>query len=243
MRVASFDIGKKNFAFYVEEFDRDALMSLKTIPEHEQYNPDGTPTPKMQKILDAVCMNGKTILHKNIDLTFETETSKGRRLDPQTFYNMTSELDKYISYWDTCSAFVIERQMEFAGKALNIPAVKLGQHCFSYFTFLYSQHGIPHTEAKQVIEFSAQHKGQVLGTPKMINEKKPVFKNGRTNWCAQPKPKRKKFAVKQCIELLTKRGEGNVLQGIKTAGKKDDLADTFLQLQAFKYLAFVKKEV
>jgi hypothetical protein len=149
---------------------------------------------------------------------------------------MIDVLDEYIPEWDRCSAFIVEKQMEFAKKALNIPAVKLGQHCYSYFTFKYGR-------TKQVIEFSAQHKGKVLGTPKMINPKKPKFKNGKDNWCAMPKPKRKKYAVKQAIELLTARGEEDVLVGIKTVGKKDDLADTLLQLQAFKYLAFVEKKL
>ena len=29
--VASFDIGKKNFSFYIEEFDVDALRQVKNI--------------------------------------------------------------------------------------------------------------------------------------------------------------------------------------------------------------------
>jgi hypothetical protein len=234
MRIASFDIGKKNFAFYIEEFDRAQLLSLKNIPPQDRYNPDGTPTKKMAKLLHKICMNGRTVLHKNLDLTENCD--KSMRLDPETYHNMIDVLDSFIPEWDKCHAFIVEKQMEFAKKALNIPAVKLGQHCYSYFCFKYGR-------TKQVVEFSAQHKGKVLGTPKMINPKKPKFKNGKDNWCAMPKPKRKKFAVKQAIELLTARKEEHVLQGIKTVSKKDDLADTLLQLQAFKYLTFVEKEL
>ena len=55
--IASFDIGKKNFAFYIEEIDCKELMSLKNIPVKKQYNIDGTPTSEMQNLLDQVCMN------------------------------------------------------------------------------------------------------------------------------------------------------------------------------------------
>ena len=232
IQISSFDIGKKNFAFYIEEFDRDETMGFPNIPSDERYNPNGTPTPKMQTLLDKICMNGRTILHENYDLTKNCDPSA--KLDPETFHNMTDVLDKYGSYWDKCTAFIVEKQMEFAGKALNMPAVKLGQHCQSYFMFRYGR-------TKQFVEFDAQHKGKVMGCPKMINEKKPKFKNGKDNWCAMPKSKRKKYGVKQATEILTQRGESKILAGIKTVGKKDDLADTLLQLQAFKYLAFVEK--
>ena len=31
--VASFDIGKKNFSFYVEEFDKDIFLKINNIPK------------------------------------------------------------------------------------------------------------------------------------------------------------------------------------------------------------------
>ena len=43
-RLLSVDIGKKNFAFCIEEFDKEALSSLKNLPTAGRYNADGTPT-------------------------------------------------------------------------------------------------------------------------------------------------------------------------------------------------------
>lgn len=103
--VASFDIGKKNFAFYIEEMDHKELLSLDNISKEKRYNIDGTPTDNMQNLLDQVCMNGKTILHKNSDLT--ENCSKGKYLDPETFHNMVDLLDQYLSYWDKCSFLLL----------------------------------------------------------------------------------------------------------------------------------------
>jgi hypothetical protein len=67
--VASFDIGKKNFAFYIEEFDKAELMKLPRIPNSNRYNADGTTTPCFTNIVKKVCLNGKKILFENTDLT------------------------------------------------------------------------------------------------------------------------------------------------------------------------------
>ncbi len=229
--IASFDIGKKNFAFYIEEIDCKELMSLKNIPVKKQYNIDGTPTSEMQNLLDQVCMNGKTILHKNSDLTENCE--KGKYLDPETFHNMVDLLDKYSEYWDKCSYFVIEQQMSFGRNKRNTMALKLGQHCYSYFTIRYGRF-------KSVIEFPAYHKTQVLGAEKIRGKK---FKNGSYRWKTIDKPARKKWSIARATELLHFRGESETIDNIKTNSKKDDLADTFCQLQAFKYLCFIAKSI
>jgi hypothetical protein len=127
---------------------------------------------------------------------------------------------------------VIEEQMAF-GKKLNKMAVKLGQHCYSYFTFLYGK-------SKVVFEFPAYHKTQVLGAEK--EEGKP-YKSGKKRYKAVDKPQRKKWAVEKALEILNNRGEIEVIEGMTTKKKKDDLADTFLQLQAFKYKMFVEKSL
>lgn len=219
---------KKNFAFCIEEFSKSDLLSIKNIPSTKRYNEDGTPTPKMQEILDQVCANGKIILHKNLDLTENCDPKA--KLDPETFHNMIDALDNYVNYWDKCSAFVIEEQMAF-GKKLNKMAMKLGQHCYSYFIFKYGRY-------KSVIEFPAYHKTQILGAPKV--EGKP-YKSGKKRYKAMEKPQRKKWSVDKAIDILTNRGEMDILEGLTSAKKKDDLADVLTQLQAFKYRIYVDK--
>lgn len=228
--IASFDIGKYNFSFCVEKIDKGELMNIKNIPKSERYNPDGTPTKDMQEVLDQVFANGQIILHKNLDLTNNCDPKK--KLDPETFHNMVDVLDEYMDYWSKCSVFVVEEQMSF-GRKINKMAMKLGQHCQSYFVCKFGRF-------KQVVEFPAYHKTQVLGAPKVTG--KP-YKSGKTRWKAMSKPQRKKWSIKQAIEILNNRGEMEVLEELTTVRKKDDLADVLTQLQAFKYLVYVNKKL
>lgn len=228
--VASFDIGKINFAFCIEEFDKKELLEIQNIPKSMRYNADGTATKVFAEILEQVFANGKIIIHKNLNLTKNCDPKK--KLDPETFQNMVDVLDEYKEYWSKCSAFVIEEQMSF-GRKINKMAMKLGQHCYSYFVCRFARF-------KQIIEFPAYHKTQVLGAPKV--EGKP-YKSGKKRWKAMSKPQRKKWSIEQAIEILNNRGEMEILDGLTTVRKKDDLADVLTQLQAFKYLVYVEKQL
>lgn len=228
---ASFDIGHVNFAFYIEEFDRTVLEKVKNINTQSRYNDNGTPTKNMQKILDIVCKNGKTILHKNSNLTENCVKSKS--LDPNTLHNMTDLLDSYSEYWDKCCYFVVEQQMSFGKMKRNPKAVRLGHHCQSYFMYRYSRF-------KEVIEFPAFHKTQVLGCEKIKGKQ---CKNGKYRWKTVDKNTRKKWSVIKATEILRYRGDNVTIDNIKNKRKKDDLADTLTQLQAFKYLCFIDKSI
>lgn len=212
IRVASFDIGKKNFSFYIEEFDNFSSNTKNTLV----YNHDGTPSPETDKLIKKICKKGKTILHKNLDITKNT---KNKNFDFELLYNMNDVLDLYSEYFDDCQYIIIEQQMNFGKGKSNPMAMKLGQHCFSYMTFRYGRF-------KKVIEYPAYHKTQVLGAPK-VNGKGKRMK-------AMDKPQRKKWNIMKCIELLKLRGDTETLKFIESAKKKDDLSDTFCQLQAFK---------
>ena len=221
--IASFDIGKKNFAFCVEEFDSEKLRSLVNVRKTERFDKDGAITPKFSSLLDSIVLTGQILLHKNLDLT--TNTTNGKYLDTQIFYNMIMELDQYKDLFDRCDSIVIEQQMSFK-KAQNTMAIKLGQHCFSYFTMRYplSRFGnIVFDSRKEIIEFPAYYKTQIIGAPKGLS-----------------KPERKKWAVEKTRDIFKVRGCEDYFEGIK---KKDDLADTFLQLQSFKFLRFVEGSI
>lgn len=228
--IASFDIGKKNFAFYIEKFDPVKLRCLKNIPKERRYNPNGTPTKEMEQLLNEVYLNGETILHKNLDLTENCNPKE--QLDPEIYHNMIDVLNRYRNSFDKCDIFLIEQQMHFGKGKSNTMAVKLGQHCYSYFTFNYGRN-------KEVIEFPAYHKTQVLGAEKVKGKK---TKKG-WRWKAMDKPARKKWAIKKAIEILEYRKETHILEGIKTVKKRDDLADTFLMLQAAKYKIYIDKSL
>lgn len=218
MRIASFDIGKKNFSFCVEDMDEKALLSLK--PPKNPYNPNGTCTEAMDLFLQELYKNGKIVLHENVDLTNDCDPKM--KLDPLTFHNMIDVLNSHSKVWDKCDVFVIEGQMAFKGK-FNPMAMKLGQHCYSYFAFRYGQ-------AKEIIEFEAYNKTQLLGAPK--TEK--TGKNGKVRYKAMDKPTRKKWSVAKAKEILELRDDKEGLKNLSAKKKRDDLADTLTQLQAYK---------
>ena len=220
MYVISFDIGKCNFAFYIEEFDEKKLEALKSIPKIKRFNTDGTPTDDYAKLLSEIYLNGNTVLYQNLDLTEGTE--KNKYLDQKVCLNMITALDKFKEQIDKCSVVVIEQQMSFKA-AQNTMAIKLGQNCASYFLHRYGTD-------KELVEFPAYHKTQVLGAPK---------KGGK----AMSKPERKKWSTEKAIEIIMERGEMDTLDNIAGKKKKDDLADVLIQLQSFKYLRYVEKAI
>ena len=52
--IASFDIGKKNFSFYIEEFDITKLNCIKNIPQNQRFNQDGTCTSNFNHIMTNI---------------------------------------------------------------------------------------------------------------------------------------------------------------------------------------------
>jgi hypothetical protein len=207
--LASFDIGKKNFAFYIEEINLKELKEVENISKFKRYNLDGTCTPEFRKILDSVYMNGKKILLKNIDLTAGTNKNK---------------------YFDIESYVIVEQQMSF-GKKVNTMALKLGQHCESYFLFKYGRF-------KEVIEFPSYYKTQVLGAEKL----KKTTKTGKTSYKAVDKSVRKKWAIDEASTILAEREDFDTLSELTSMKKSDDVSDVIIQLQAFKYLHFIDKQ-
>ena len=175
-----------------------------------RYNDDSTPTECMKKTLDEVCNNGKTILYKNSNIS--NNCLKGKILDSETFHNMIDLLDKYYDYWDKCSCFIIEKQMDFGKAQRNPKVMKIGHFCQSYFMFRYERF-------KQVIEFSAYHKTQILGCKKI---KGKLQKNGKYKWTSVDKPTRKKWSIVKAIKILTHRNEIKIIENIKhqTSNKK-----------------------
>jgi hypothetical protein len=232
--LASVDIGSKNLSFYIEEINKKELENIKNVSKIDKYNADGTPTSKMNDILNKIYKNGKTILHKNVDITQNCKNG-GKFLDTEMFHNMIEMLDKYAGYWDNCSVFVVEQQMAFKGK-FNMIATKLGQHCQSYFYFKYGRF-------KKVIEFPAFHKTHILGAQKISGGK---CKNGKIKWKNIDKPARKKWSISKATEIMKLRGDiekDNIILHPKRRLKLDDLSDVVIQLAAFNYLCFVDQSI
>ncbi len=227
IRIASFDIGKKNFAFCIEEVDLSQLLQIKNVPLQKRYTNNNTPTELFQECLNKVYTTAKTLTHVNSDLTKDCD--RKLELDPITFSNANDLLNSFLLKFNLVDIFIIEQQMSFGNKKNNM-ACKLGQHCYSFFTFVYDKQ--IRTGEKQIIEFPAFHKTQVLGAPKI----QTTTKTGRKKTVSIDQRARKKWSVEIMEKILILRGEKEIV-----AKKKDDLADVITQLQAFKYLAFIDR--
>ncbi len=210
--MASFDIGKKNFAFCVEEVEMEKLKAIENIPKHVRFERDGEPTEQYRSILDKVSGSGRLVLVRNEDLTDGCRSEK--MLDTRVLVRMNQVLTEYMDYWDKCAVILIEQQMSF-GKKRNTMALKLGQHCMSFFLFQYSTF-------KHIVEFPAYHKTKVMGGSSKMS-----------------KYERKKWSVEECERLLNRRGDEQGLEVIRVFKKRDDVSDVVLQLQAYKYLRYI----
>ena len=224
--LASFDIGKNNFAFYIEEVNIKEISGIKSTSKLKRYHQNGTPTIEFSKILNTVYSNGKKILLKNVSLTNGVDKSK--YFDIEFCYNMIDILDEYSEYWDDVKYIIIEQQMSFGNK-VNPMALKLAQHCSSYFINKYGRCD------KQIVEFPSYHKTHVLGAEKI--EKKT--KTGKTSYKNIGAKERKKWAIEQAFYILSLRNDFETMADIGSMKKQDDVSDVIIQLQAFKYLYFV----
>ena len=229
MKIIAFDIGKKNFAFVMEEVDDEKLKKIENIPKKERYNKDGTCTQRFQEILQQLYSSGKVLMVENIDLTYDCD--KKKYLDPKIYLNMITEMDKYKEQFDECDIFLIERQMSFGKNKTNTMALKLGQHCYSYLLMKYLQDKI-------IIDYPAYYKTQILGAPKKFGKISKTYKNGKT---VQIQDNRKKWSVRIASDILQLRNDKNSLSIINDTRKRDDMSDCLLMTITFSYLYFVDK--
>jgi hypothetical protein len=262
IRLASFDIGKKNFAQYVEECDVKTLYSLRdryrALPKIKQRRVKGKMNDDIEDILREVCLGGKRIHTGVYDFR---ENKDSDVLDMTVRKNLVKHLEKNIPLWDDCDGFIIEQQYfaKFNQKGgrgakteANIDAIKIAEGTLIWFLYNYP--------TKEVMYFSSTFKTQMLGAPRL------------------KETERKKWAIEKAKEIYTQRKDKNAIalydlsltvkgkrmnseekiQGyldrfsgkgkdIREVGEKVirhkqklcDISDAMLQLQAFKYRTFI----
>lgn len=147
-RVASFDIGKENFAEWVEEFDGFKIRKLrkdyKLIPKKLQRKSTGKISPEIENILNELYLAGKRIHMGVYDIRSNTED----KLEIETRENLFQHLEKFRKVWDTCTLFVIEQQfLKLGGRMgakgakygteVNIDAIKISECLFTWLKLQY----------------------------------------------------------------------------------------------------------
>lgn len=235
--VASFDIGKNNFAFCIERVCVDHLLCIKKAGNTKAiYLEDGTASPTTSELLQEVYMSGDIIEIKNNNITAEGFTSlrpdyvtatvfarKKISFDLGLCVCMSNVLDSYEHLWKDVDVFLVEKQMD-----INNLCVRLSQHCESYFLLKYP--------GKRVVEFPSHFKTTVLGAPKVLKKGGKTLKK---KYKSMEKPARKKWAVDTAKEILAERGDFKTLKTLGPYTKAYDKCDCIVQLQAWKYLEFI----
>lgn len=170
----------------------------------------GLPSEDYLSLLYKVYKEGSRVVHEKIDMTKEPFKCRDYK-DDNVLLNIIAYLDRYKKLWDTCAIFVLERQMK-----KNYVASKIQWIIYSYFVNRYGPF-------KVVTDIQASRKTKILGAPLKMT-----------------KPKRKDWAVSEAIKILKVRGDLRGLTDLEKKGKKDDLGDSLVQLQAFKVLLFIE---
>lgn len=235
MRVLSIDIGVHNTAFFLEEFNENDIKEI--IKKHnlskseKRYDQNGLAIGTYKKIVDDICQVGDCIFVDKINLS----DKKGALFDLQTFINFTYFLDTHKKLMDTVDTIIIEQQLK-----TNPMAQRVEQHCISWFTFQY-------LDSKEIIVFPSRNKYIMLGLPKNVfDEKKKIVRKITKN-------ERKKWACDFTLSVLTNKKINdniNVINSkqildyifVKNSDKKDDISDTFCQLNAYKIKKYLDKK-
>lgn len=216
VRIASIDIGRCNFAQYVEDFSSTEIVKLeeryKKLPKKLKRRVRGKTNPEIEKLLEDTVLCGTRVQTGVYDFTGEKEKNSEEcdeydldeknvetGLTMQIRLNLLEHLNKYRYLWDTCDIFVIEQQFfnsptfnkkgtgRKAGSFANVNAIKMAEAVFVWFLDKYRT-------SKIITYFGSQFKTQILGAP----------------W-KMTKPERKKWAIEKSYEIYTKRGDEDMI--------------------------------
>ncbi|MCK5345475.1 MAG: hypothetical protein KAR20_18830, partial [Candidatus Heimdallarchaeota archaeon] len=192
IRIASFDIGKKNFAQYTEDADKDVLLRLEieysALPKKLQRRVGGAINSRIEEMITSICLAGKRIQTGVYDLRDDKTSDK---LDMQTRKNILGHLERYNGLWSTCDIFIIEQQYfktwggrgkRSAGTEANVDAIKIAECVLMWLLNEYP--------FRTVMYFGSQNKTQILGAP----------------W-KMTKTQRKKWAEVKSRDIYESRGD------------------------------------
>lgn len=223
MRAISIDVGIKNLAIYIEEFDHLEIQSLKLPSILNDSN--NKPTKEYTKLLNKIYNNGKCIF---MDLVNLTNGESAKVVTTDILITLFDYLESKKELFDSCSFIMIEQQMNSRFKK-NTSAQHIQHHIESWFIFNYR-------DFKPVIIYPSKNKGQVLGAPIKIEDKKGKMKK-------KNKQQLKKWAELLGISILQNRNDIDILNKVLKYKKRDDVMDALIQLQSIKIKLFIQKKL
>lgn len=226
LRIASFDIGRKNFAHYVEDVRltgpggiNELEKRYKALPKTKRRRVKGVLEGEIREIVADVCMTGTSVHHGVVDLRANPENKK---LDVPTRFNLFSYLKSLQHVWATCDVIAIEQQYfstftprgrKMPKTEANIDAIKLAENCWSFFALM--------CPPSVLFFYGSSNKTKIMGAPLRLSSYQ-----------------RKRWAVVKMKEILGCRSETALLaelETLKKSGQKlDDISDCVVMTQAIK---------
>ncbi|BAU80127.1 conserved putative RuvC-like Holliday junction resolvase [Tokyovirus A1] len=222
IRVSSFDVGWKAFAWSVENWDVSFLKEQREKffgTKYKKERAKGTST--YEEVKRSILLGGE-----RIDIDVYDISSDEKKLDVQVRLNLFSLLEEKKELWDSSSIFVIEQQFctSFGkgkkGKSgdnsdgTNMDAIKLSECLMSWLLMKYG-------DEKCVVFVPTASKTAFLGAPKMPK-----------------KLDRKKWVLAQVLEWAKEKGDKEEIKILENSKVVFDMADSKAQGKAtvFKYI-------
>ena len=214
MRGVSIDIGYRNLAILVEDFDE---TKTGYIQKNMRYRNNKEPTDEMNKILNCIYKNGNIIFIEKKDFWEEKD---GKFITCKSLISLAQYLKTLQLLFLTCDFVLIEKQMKNNNNARRIEA-----HIESFLINLF----IDNNRNTDVIIYPSSNKTRVLGAPWFIfddNNKKHKM----------TKPERKKWSSELMRKILLMRKDITNFNNVFVEHKKpDDISDCETMLQSFKF--------
>ncbi len=225
-QILSIDIGVRNLAMWVEEFDLQKLADFKK--QYKTINPklveNNVPSETYKTFLDQFLLtSSKTIWADKIDLCEDEKVINKTKnnmiiLNNNILFNIIKQFDKRRDILIHVNTIVIERQLKD-----NPNAQVIQNHIHAY---LLHQYGL----SKDIVIFDSCHKTRVLGCPKKVEDKGKMVKINKTF--------RKKWTTNLTRRIMFDRKDKTFYNFVfeQNKSKADDLSDTFCQACAYVLL-------
>lgn len=232
MKILSIDIGVRNFAMCIENYDDNMLTTFSNEYKNKFKKPvnrcdaNNEATQDYADFLIRFMRDASTtVMCNKIDFSDE-KSSKNKRgqviLDNKIFQSIITKLDENKTYFDDVDYIVIEKQLKN-----NPNAQTVEHHVHAYFIHKYGL-------SKEVINFESRHKTRVLCCPKKMKKNEKMVNIDKTY--------RKKWTTNKVMNVMMERKDKSTFEYIftKNKSKADDLSDTICQAMAFVLLKFVE---
>lgn len=231
--IGSIDIGLKNFAQCVEKVDLNKINAIEkkysSLPKHLQKRVIGNTAPEIEEILQETFLSGELVDCGVYNLNSVETEENSKLFEIQNRMLVFKHLDTFRGLWQKCDIVLIEQQYfssmpskfgkgKTGGTEANIRAIKIAECVLSWFLIRFP--------FKEITFFGSQYKTQLLGAPNSLT-----------------KPQRKKWSVEKATKILQDRNDTHTLEKMKISKKskqkQDDVCDTIIQLQAYKFRCLI----